>query len=513
MGTFKLSAPPKYMTMKMGCLVPIQCREVLPGDTWQAHSQALIRLAPMVAPQFSTVTAKIHHWFVPNRLVWEDWEKFITGGEDGLDASVYPTISITESSGTSTLLDYLGVPPSVANPTTISALPVRACALIWNENYRDQDLQTKLVIDKTSGPDTTTSTALQNVCWDKDIFTTARDSAAKGPDVVIPVSGGPAPVLGIGSENGTFGNTSGTNTRESDGTTSTYANYRISSVGNADNQMRIEEGGGADGGTADYPWIRTDVDDVYTSIDDLRVGLALRRYEENRLRFGGRYPEYLSFLGVNYSDSRLQRPEYLGGGQEVLQFSEVVQTAPEDAEDSQGVGNFTGHGIGSLRSNKFKRYFEEHGHVISFLIVKPVSQYGDGLNKMWLRRTKEDYWQRELEHIGQEEIQNRELYAASSGGYDPAGRFGYQDRYEHYRTGAHEPSVAGEMRDALSFWHMTRLADLVSPLPFVLNSDFVSCVPTNRIYQATWEDQLWCRVDNSIIASRLVTDNAKPMTF
>lgn len=509
MGTFNLSAPPKYITMKMGTLVPIQCREVLPGDTWLAHSRALIRLAPMVAPVMSTVKCKIHHWFVPSRLCWTNWEKFITGGEDGMNASVYPTISITESVGEGTFLNHMGIPQSMANPTTISALPVRARNLIYNRFYRDQDFVTPLAVSLADGNDTTTYTGDVQVAWDKDIFTTARDSAYKGPDVVVPVSGGPA---GIDSTGGAI-----KVAKASDG--SSLGELAVAAVGAGSPSVytTATSAGAVELEFDDPVPLTADTDDLFITPDDLRLTLALRRYEENRSRFGGRYREYLSALGVSYSDARLQDPEYLGGGQQVVQMSEVIQTSPDATDgttEGPGVGNFRGHGIGSMQSNSFKRFFEEHGYVISFMIVKPVSQYSTaGLNKMWSRRTKEDHWQPELEHIGQEAIINRELYAASAMDYDPAGIFGYQDRYEHYRTGAHEPSTAGEMDSSLAFWHMARMPDPDTPTPYVLNQDFIDCVPTTRIYQATFEDQLWCRIDNSIIASRRVTAHATPRTF
>ena len=143
--------------------------------------------------------------------------------------------------------------------------------------------------------------------------------------------------------------------------------------------------------------------------------MALQRYEEARARYGSRYTEYLRYLGVRPSDARLQRPEYLGGGKQTLQFSEVLQTGvTTDGDDSVGVGNLKGHGIGALRSNRYRRYFEEHGYVISLLSVRPKSIYVQGLSKTWNRRTKEDFWQKELEHIGQQEVANKEVYAAHS---------------------------------------------------------------------------------------------------
>ena len=185
----------KLLSCDMGELVPIGLTEVLPGDTIQQATSTLVRVSPLLAPVMHPVHIRIHHWFVPHRLVWEDWEDFITGGPDGMDASAFPTIITTYSAGppaTGTgvvggLADYMGVPPYI--PQEVSALPFRAYALIWNEWYRDQDLQTPLVIDKGSGPDTTTNMTLQNVDWEKDCFTSARPWTQKGPEVTIPLVG------------------------------------------------------------------------------------------------------------------------------------------------------------------------------------------------------------------------------------------------------------------------------------------------------------------------------------
>lgn len=500
MGTFNFGND-KYLTCKMGYMVPIQMHEVLPGDTWKMRSKAMIRMAPMVAPVLSKVKVRIHHWFVPHRLVWPNFTDFITGGEDGLNASVFPYVTVSESLGQSTLADYLGIPPAVASGTTISALPFRSYQLIKKLFYRDQDLEAAPVISTADGPDSTTDRSLQPFCWDKDIFTTARPFLQKGPDVTIPISGGPAPV-----ELADDLDLSPLTRLASDHTLATSINpLRSDGDGKfadaSNNPLALDPNG-----TLEV----SDLDDLYIQLPDLRVGAALQRYEENRARFGGSYPDYLNFLGVRYSDQRLQRPEYLGGDQGVISFSEVLQTTPVDDE---GVGNMYGHGITAFGKQGIKYRAEEHGFIISIMMVAPDSQYGNGIHKAWLRRTKEDFWQRELEHIGQEGIQNRELFAAAAMDYDPAGNFGYADRYQSYRESSGYQSVAGEMRDSLAFWHMVRLADPLAPLPFALNDSFVQCQPTNRIYQATWEDQLWCKIDNRAKVKRLVTSNARPVLF
>ena len=167
----------------MGQLVPIMCHEVLPGDVHQHQTEALLRVAPLNTPVMHPVQVKIHHFFVPTRLVWDDFEDFITGGDDGDNSSVYPTITITPAE--KTLSDYLGLP--IGTSLTISALQYRVYAKIWNEYFRDPDLETELTIDTSSGADSTTNTTLQNCAWEKDFFTTCRPTEQKGADVTLPL--------------------------------------------------------------------------------------------------------------------------------------------------------------------------------------------------------------------------------------------------------------------------------------------------------------------------------------
>jgi len=492
----------KLLSCDMGELVPIGLTEVLPGDTVQHATSALIRVQPLLAPVMHPVHARIHHWYVPHRLVWDDWEKFITGGPDGMDASVFPTITFGGGTGAAvgSLADYLGVVPLVNN-IEVSALPFRAYALIFNEWYRDQDLQTALTIDLTSGADTTTNTTLQNVCWEKDYFTSSRPWTQKGPEVTIPLQGD-APIVGIGKATGTYPETN-VSARETGGATVTYAKAADTTGGTADQRVFFEE----DPNNTGYPGIYADLSGVSAAnINELRLAFALQRYEEARARYGSRYTEYLRYLGVRSSDARLQRPEYLGGGKQTIQFSEVLQTAPTtNGDDTEGVGNIKGHGIGALRSNRYRRFFEEHGYVLSFLSVRPRTMYVQGLPRTWNRRTKEDFWQRELQHIGQQEILNKEIYAASG---TPNGTFGYQDRYDEYRRT--ESTIAGEFRTTeLDYWHMARI---FASAP-TLNASFVSSVPTKRVFPVETNDVLWCMCNHSIQARRMVAASGTSFIF
>lgn len=476
----------RLLTCNMGYLVPIGLVEVLPGDTFQHSTSLLIRCNPLVAPVMHPVHAKVHHWFVPHRLVWDSWEKFITGGPDGLDASSFPTITFGSGTSESTLSDYLGIPPTGAS-VTVSALPFRAYDLIFNEWYRDQDLVTPLTISKASGADSTTNTTLQRVAWEKDYFTTARPWTQKGPQVSVPVGGN---VKGIGwpdSSPMTVG-TSPATRQSGDTSTSTLSPaYGAVNTGN----LYIK---GKTAATGAYPDITLS---GTMAVNDLRLAMALQRYEEARARYGSRYTEYLRYLGVRSSDARLQRPEYLGGGKQTIQFSEVLQTGVTTGGSTAGVGNLKGHGIGALRSNRYRRFFEEHGYVVSLLNVKPRTMYAQQLLRHWNRRVKEDFYQRELAHIGQQEILNKEVYIADP---SPNGVFGYQDRYDEYRR--QESGIAGAFHTTLNYWHMAR----ISASPYVLNSSFVQANPTNRIFaDQTGADQLLIMGMHSLQARRLMS--------
>lgn len=488
----------KLLSGKMGRLIPIGLTEVLPGDTIQQATSALIRTNPLVAPVMHPVTVRIHHWYVPFRLIWEDWEDFITGGPDGNDASVFPTITTPAGTGFSegSLADYLGVTPGVASQA-VSALPFRAYAMIFNDWYRDQDLVTALALSKASGADSTTSVALALAAWEKDYFTSSRPWTQKGPSVVLPL-GDEAPIKSTLSDNQIVARWDNAGTDNTDGTQlqATTSDWTLTAAPGSTVNLRWPQPGNTGGSEAgEYNFAdlaaATGVD-----VNQVRLAFALQRYEEARARYGSRYTEYLRYLGVRSSDARLQRPEYLGGGKQTIQFSEVLQTsnpATPDVDDS--VGALKGHGISAMRSNRYRRFFEEHGYIMTLLSVRPKTMYAQGLHRHWNRRTKEDFWQKELEHIGQQEVLAKEVYMAAA---DPDASWGYQDRYDEYRRS--ESGIAGLFRSTFNYWHMARI---FASEP-TLNGTFVTCDPTDRNFVATGTDTLLVMANHSIQARRLV---------
>ena len=261
-----------------GELVPCGLLEVLPGDTVQGMTSTFVRVSPLVTPVMHLVDIRIHHWYIPHRLVWDEWEDFITGGPDGVSTPLHPTIDLGDVA-VGSLADYLGIPHGTVPP--VSALPFRAYARVWNEWYRDEDLQSEIPLSTASGPDSTTNTALQLICWSKDYFTTARPWEQKGSGVTIPI-GDKAPVVGIGPADGV-----GATSRsywETDKTTAT--------TGPASQTIYAATETTGNPGSGNKAQIYADLAAV-TGIDisDLREALALQRFQEARARYGSRYSE------------------------------------------------------------------------------------------------------------------------------------------------------------------------------------------------------------------------------
>ncbi len=464
----------RMVTADMGELFPIGCTPVLPGDTMQHHISALVRLSPLNTPVMHPTTVRIHHWFVPNRLVWPEsenggWEQFITGGPDGLNAQQVPQF-VTDTTK-KTLTTYLGAPPIAAS---INALPLRATNFIYNRRYRDQDLvATERALNDNTVP---------KIAWEKDYFTTARPWSQKGPQVTLPV-GSQAPL--------TYDHTVADNTDLTvQGTDGSIHAQNASGTGNVRSQSATGSG------TPLY----ADLSSASAiDVNDFRAAFSLQRYQEARARYGSRFTEYLRYLGIQPSDARLQDPEYLGGGTSRLQYSEVLQTAGTTDGSGDGVGDLYGHGIAGLRSNRYRKFFEEHGYVISLMSIRPKAIYMNGMDREWTKRDKEDFFQRELANLGQQEVFKRELYGGS--GYEV---FGYQDRYEEYRRGFSQ--VSQDFRDTLNSWHMAR--ETTSGV--TLNQSFVECDPAKRIFQVETDDVLWIMANHHLVARRMVPKRANP---
>lgn len=493
-------------TFKMGYLYPVNLTEVLPGDSVQLSTSVFLRLAPMVVPVMHPVYMHLSNFFVPSRILWDGFEDFITGGPDGTDATVLPklTLNVTNSP-VGSLADAFGIPVQMLKDTktfSVNSLPFIAYYMIWNEYFRDQDLNE--TIDLSTIKDAPDSLALLRPSWAKDYFTTARPWPQKGPDVTVPVN------LRAGESFDIVPDSKGYPTFTRD-TASIPDNTLTTSGSEVLNPVSYFNTGGS--GNVDFlKWktsgLKFDVPkgDSFgaVNINDLREAFALQRFEEHRSMFGSRYEDLLRYLGVRPQDARLQLPEYLGGFSAPVQFSEVLQTSSD--ADRSGVGDMYGHGIGATKGRRIRRFIPEHGYVMSLLTVRPIPVYSQGLERLWSKENRFDFWQKEYEHIGQQEICNSEVYADGDTAQDKA-TFGYQNRYDEYRRGVN--IITGEFRTNQDYWTMARI---FASRP-TLNGDFVSCMPTDRIFQVNEQnsDQCYAMVKNNIIAKRLVSKNGNPM--
>jgi hypothetical protein len=453
---FKVSSSHyNLITTRPGLFQPTSCYEALPGETIQQSVAALIRVSPPATPVMHPVTVRIHVWQVPIRNIDATFTDFITGGEDGNDSTTPPRASsVTVSEGD--LVEALGIPPGTQS---YNRGPVLACAEIWNKRYRDQQLSTEIDLSTYNG-----NVPCPKIAWEKDRFTSARGDTQLGSAVTLPV-GTQAPVMADSAVN---------NNRDvfnqSDGVVG-VANAAGSAV-ETDGEMY------ADLSSA-----------LALNVNDWRMAFAVQRWQEARNEYGSRWTEYLRACGVKSSDGRLQDPEYLGGGKQIISFSEVLNES--DGTGASPLGSFGGHGIAAVRTRPFRRFIEEHSYIITVMSIRPKAMYMNGIHPMWNRTDKMDWFQKELQYVGQEEIYNRELRHNHA---TPGGVFGYNDRYGSFR---HIPSrVSGEFRSTLDSWHMAR--NFASDP--ALNATFVECSPTDRVYQdtSTTSDKMWCMVNHNV---------------
>lgn len=456
----------RKLSLQMGDLVPIMCQEVLPGDKFRVNTELLGRLAPMLAPVMHRMNVVVHNWFVPNRLVWDEWQDFITGGRDGDLAPVHPHFFAVPASNTAlftngTLADYFGLPtipttvPPITNQFKVSALPFRAYQLIYNEFYRDPNLSQPVDFGTGSGqvaptdPEFVAMMTLRKSSWEKDYFTSALPWAQRGGNAAAPVdylSGTTAQVRQTGTE-----------LPPADGNIKSTAGGLKSF---ADENIRIESAAGVD-------------------INEWRKAWMVQKWLEKNARGGYRYIEMiLKHFGVMSSDSRLQRPEFLGGKASPVVISEVLSTFQFSGDASgQPQGNMAGHGIAASSGLGWSRKFEEHGYVISILRVLPRTCYQQGIPKQFMRFDKFDYPWPTFANLGEQEVKQSEIYADYGLPQDtPDATFGYQERYAECKYGFN--TVHGDFRDSLAYWHEGRI---FASAP-ALNEAFVEADPSHRIF-------------------------------
>ena len=572
---FNLSHEVK-LTCEIGKLVPFLCREVVPGDKWRVNSQFLCRFAPMLAPIMHNVNLYTHFFFVPNRLIYKDWEDYITGGQDGTSTPVAPFIEVkkhdpdykglmTTSLQINTLADYLGLPctqypdfennnvhralPSIddlspiALGTKISALPFAAYQLIYDQYYRDETLDPEHDYCLASGEvDEVVQEQLlilRNRSWRKDYFTSALPWPQRGQDIVIPF-GDSAPIIDDGQNihidldpkfsaqkprlvdnDGNYisnpkllatGDFNLYNPDSGIHNTGSIAavHRRTENIGGSSTDvltqqssaLRLDPNGSLVVRKSDWEHVKADLRSATgITINDFRRLVRVQVWLERNARGGARYTEQLrAHFSVLPQDARLQRAEYLGGGRVPLIVSEVLQNSAGTEQSPQG--NMSGHGMAAAsRENRIKHFFPEHGFLIGILSILPTPSYQQGIERMWSRVDKLDYYFPEFANLGEQEIKTKELFAAD--GTKNEQTFGYAPRYSDYKY--IPSSVHGDFRTNMAYWHLGRIFRNAP----ALNSDFIHCDEhkdgLSRIFAVEtsyFAKHCWLQIYNDIRASR-----------
>lgn len=522
---FNLSYESK-LTVNAGELVPVMCKPVVPGDKFRVNTEMLVRLAPLVAPMMHRVNVFTHYFFVPNRLVWNQWEDFITKGVDGTDTPAFPTLKLPSTVDTAnghrffgdgSLWDYLGLPSlnQIGNATfqtqspngvkapagyEVSALPFRDYLLIYNEYYRDQNLTSEIEFSRDGGSIDAITTnpllVLRRRAWEKDYFTSALPWVQRGPEVTVPVSGaGGSMDVELKSKAADQYFVSSSDSRP------TGKLELVNGVLFANH----ESSGTSVGAYLSPNNFQVNVDEMGVSINDLRTSNALQRWFERNSRSGSRYIEQiLSHFGVRSSDARLQRPQFLGGGRVPVSVSEVLQTSSTDETSPQA--NMAGHGISASVNHGFTRYFEEHGYIIGIMSIMPRTGYQQGIPRDFRKFDNMDFYFPEFAHLGEQEIKNEELYLSQYDA-DNNGTFGYTPRYAEYKYSLNE--AHGDFRGNMAFWHLNRI---FTEKPN-LNTTFVECNPSNRVFATaeTSDDKYWVQLYQDVKALRLMPKYGTPM--
>lgn len=524
-------------TCKMGQLIPVMCDEAVPGDYFKIGNELLIRFQPLAAPIMHEISATVHYFFVPYRLLWDKWEEFIVQGDTPPLPLSIPKCVVTPSNLLKgTPWDYFGmpffdgvVPGSVVAQSCPIAFPFLAYNKIWNEYYRDENLQdevrdTIITSESSIFPIVDSEIEIRYRNWKKDYFTAALPFRQKGQSPALPVN-----IVGNDYAGDTASYFARTTFRNSlspnvNFTSPAVNSSTITSTGTTTELFATQVGGTGSDRSMALGVLGHDIASTIRAstfnVSDLRLSFQIQKWLERNARAGTRYTSFLqSHFGVSPNDSRLDRPEYIGGTKQPVIISEVLQTS-QTTEGSNGspLAQMGGHGLGADAQYAGSYNVQEFGLIMGLLSIMPKPSYQQGMNRQWLRSVPTDFYFPEFSHLSEQAIVRREIFTNFTSGDNQI--FGYTGQYDEMRV-KHD-IVSGEMRvkriggsapwtteDQLSFWNMTRLFSTAPNL----NSAFISTkntIPEDRVFAVTGVDTMIVNCLNKIHAIRPMPLIAEP---
>ena len=485
----------KLLTGDLGKLYPVLCDEVVPGDFWSINNEIVMRFNPLLAPILHRIDCYVHYFFVPYRILDENWDDFITGGKNGDNAYELPKYHMSSGSAKysaiakGSLWDYFGFPVGNGTSETTEsfgilplAYPWYAYNKIWNEYYRDENLQIERALNEPA-------IAYRN--WEKDYFTSALPFQQRGTSPALPLSG----YVNADFTNSVVPSAFGTMTGGHVQVVNPMATGYLGTGSAVDNTLLLNA---LNRNQVDFS------EAVTFNVSDLRLAFQVQKWMERNARAGVRYTEFLkAHFGVSPRDDRLQRPEYIGGTKNPVIVSEVLQTSSTDNVSPQG--NLAGHAMAIQSGFAGKYHVQEFGLIMGIMSVMPKPMYMQGINKQWLRETRYDFPFPEFTNLSEQAILTAELYNVP--GLAPStvrSIFGFQGRYDELRV--KQNIVTGDFRDTFDYWHIGRkFADV--PL---LNSSFITCLPRKDFLAVDSEPAFLCNFGNNIKAFRPIPIIAEP---